>query len=570
MARALRQLTPAGRGGAALAAAPLVAIALFLGPVVAGLAGTLLPALGGGAPGLAAWRALLQAPELAGAVTLTLVTGTGGALGALLAAVLMVAGLHARPIFRLLRPTLWPLLAVPHLATAVGLAFLLAPSGWVARLLAGPLGWARPPDLATVNDPSGLALMLGLIVKETPFLTLALLAAAAQIDAPRQLRLARSLGYRPGEAWLKVLLPQLHPQVRLPLWAVLAYGLSVVDMAIVLGPATPPPLAPLLWRWLNDPDLALRPTASAGAMLLVVLMLLVIAAWHGADRLVARAARRWLTAGAGRHLDPAVRLAGGIAALVVVGLGIVSLAALIVWSLAGRWPFPAMLPSAWSLGPWARTLAGLGRPLVTTLSLAIATAGLALVIVIACLEHEAEHGPALRARVLRLAYLPLLVPQLAFLFGFAVLLARLRLDGTLIAVAWAHLVFVLPYVLLMLRDPWLALDSRHARTARALGRGFWSVLLRVKLPLLLRPLLLALAIGVAVSVAQYLATLFAGGGRVATLATETLAMAVAGDRRTAAVAGLLLAAIPVAALALATGLPAWRARHRQGLRPHGP
>ena len=29
-----------------------------------------------------------------------------------------------------------PLLAVPHLALAVGLAFLIAPSGWLVRLIA--------------------------------------------------------------------------------------------------------------------------------------------------------------------------------------------------------------------------------------------------------------------------------------------------------------------------------------------------------------------------------------------------------------------------------------------------
>jgi putative thiamine transport system permease protein len=556
-------------GGHALAAAPLLAMALFLGPVVAGLVGTLLPALGGLRLDLAPWRALLAAPELAKALTLTLATGVGSSLGALLAAVLLVAGLHARPVFRALRPTLWPLLAVPHLATAVGLAFLLAPSGWAARLLAPLAGWGRPPDLATVNDPAGLALTLGLVVKETPFLALALLAAAAQIEAPRQLRLARSLGYRPAEAWLKVLLPQLYPQIRLPIWAVLAYGLSVVDMAIVLGPATPPPLAPLLWRWLNDPDLSLRAMASAAAMLLLLVMLAVIAVWHGGERLVAALARHRLSEGAGRRLDGAIRLAGTLSALLVLGLGVLSLVALLVWSLAGRWPFPDLLPAGWTLAAWVRALAGLARPLLTTLALALATAAVALALVVACLEHEAAHGTALRARVLRLAYLPLLVPQLAFLFGFAVLLVWLRIDGTHLGVAWAHLVFVLPYVLLMLRDPWLALDPRYARTARALGRGPVAVLFRVKMPLLLRPLLLAAAIGVAVSVAQYLPTLFAGGGRVPTLATETLAMALAGDRRAAAVAGLLLALLPLLALGLATAIPAWRARHRRGLRPHG-
>ena len=47
------------------------------------------------------------------------------------------------------------LLAVPHLASAIGTAFLLAPSGWLARLASPWLtGWERPPDLLTVNDPS--------------------------------------------------------------------------------------------------------------------------------------------------------------------------------------------------------------------------------------------------------------------------------------------------------------------------------------------------------------------------------------------------------------------------------
>ena len=48
---------------------------------------------------------------------------------------------------------------------------------------------------------------------------------------------------RPVQAWLKVVLPQVYPQIRLPVYAVLAYALSVVDMAIVLGP-TAATLAP--------------------------------------------------------------------------------------------------------------------------------------------------------------------------------------------------------------------------------------------------------------------------------------------------------------------------------------
>ena len=43
-----------------------------------------------------------------------------------------------------------PVLAAPHAAIAIGLAFLIAPSGWLARWLSPWLtNWTLPPDWAT-------------------------------------------------------------------------------------------------------------------------------------------------------------------------------------------------------------------------------------------------------------------------------------------------------------------------------------------------------------------------------------------------------------------------------------
>src|SRR3546814_19999772 len=69
------------------------------------------------------------------------------------------------------------------------------------------------------------------------------LAALGQVRADERLAVARSLGYGPVTAWLKAVLPAVYRQIRLPVYAVLAYGLSVVDMALILAPLTPPPLA---------------------------------------------------------------------------------------------------------------------------------------------------------------------------------------------------------------------------------------------------------------------------------------------------------------------------------------
>ncbi|KNZ32701.1 MAG: ABC transporter permease, partial [Methylibium sp. NZG] len=116
-----------------------------------------------------------------------------------------------------------------------------------------------------------------------------------------------------------------------------------------------------------------------------------------------------------------------------------------------------------------------------------------------------------------------------------------------------------------LADPWRALDGRYARSAAALGAGPWAVLLRVRLPLLLRPALVAFAVGVAVSVGQYLPTLFAGAGRVATLTTEAVTLSSGADRRILGVFTFLQALLPLAVYVAATTLPGLVFRHRKGM-----
>ena len=141
----------------------------------------------------------------------------------------------------------------------------------------------------------------------------------------------------------------------------------------------------------------------------------------------------------------------------------------------------------------------------------------------------------------------------------------LGLDGVWPGLLWSHLVFVLPYVFLSLRDPYRAWDPRYGRSALCLGAPPWRVFWRIKFPMLLRPLLIASAVGFAVSVAQYLPTLFAGAGRFQTLTTEAVALSAGGNRRLIGAFGVLQMLLPLAGFALALGLPAWLYRNRRGM-----
>lgn len=552
---------------------PALTLALFLGPVAAGLVGTLLPAfgwlpaLGGHDFSLEPWRRLFETPGLATALRLTLTSGLLATLLALGLTVLVFAAGHGTAAFSRAKRVMTPLLAVPHLAVAVGLAFLIAPSGWLVRLVSPWLtGWTTPPDVATVQDPYGLALTCGLVLKETPFLVLVTFAALGQVRAHDQLRMARSLGYGPVLAWLKVVFPLVYPQIRLPVYAVLAYALSVVDMAIVLAPGTPPPLAPLLLRWFNDPDLSMRFVAAAGATLQFGLVVSAIGAWRLGELVVAAVARPWLAAGARGGDGTWARACAWLALAILFAFAGGSLLNLALWSTAGSWRFPEAWPGELSGERWSERLGLLAGPLWTTLTVGVAAALAAVALVTGCLENEDRRRRHAGRGALVLVYLPLLVPQIGFLFGVQVLLAWSHLDGRWLALVWAHLLFVIPYVFLTLADPYRSLDPRYERSALALGKSHWVVWWRIKLMLLLRPMLVALALGFAVSVAQFLPTLFAGGGRFATLTTEAVSLAAGGNRRIVGLFAFALAILPLSAFALAIGVPAWRFRERRALR----
>ena len=550
---------------------PGLTVALFLLPVIAGVLGTLLPSfgylpeLGGRQFSLEPWRMLFAAPELPGALAATLVSGFIATLVSFCLAVGIAAALHGTRAFTWLRRLLAPLLAMPHAALAIGFAFVIGPSGWLIRLFSPILApGGLPPDLPLVGDRLGLALAAAMILKETPFLLLAIVAGLGQIPADASLASARMLGYRPVAAWLKVVLPQLYRQLRLPVYAVLAFSLSVVDMALILGPSTPAPLAPLLLHWFNDADLSTIFAATAGAALQIVLVATAILLWRLGEGLVAWLARDWLSSGGRGHLGAGARRMGAVAAGLLVALAAASILALAFWSLAAGWRFPSVLPDGWSLDTWRRPQLDIARPLTTSLGLGLASTGAALLLALGCLENERRHSLHPTGRVLWLIYLPLLTPQISFLFGTETLFAWLGIEAGWVAVVWSHLLFVLPYVFLMLADPYRALDERYIRSALCLGAARGRVFRTVMLPMLLRPILVAAAVGFAVSVALYLPTLFAGAGRFDSLTIEAVASASGGDRRLAGVFGFLQAALPLGGFALALCLPALVFRHRRG------
>ncbi|MFD2206961.1 ABC transporter permease [Kiloniella antarctica] len=552
---------------------PVLTLLAFLGPVLAGLVSTLLPAfgflpvIGSTELNYEPWNELFNHPALPKALLNTLFSGLAATILSLILAICFISAWYGTRSFQRVRRILAPILAIPHSALAIGLAFLIAPSGWIVRLFSPwATGWETPPDVAVIHDPIGLTLIFGLIIKETPYLLLMMIAALDQSEAKQRLCLARTLGYKPVAAWVKAVLPIIYRQIRLPIFAVLAFSLSVVDVALILGPTTPPTLSILVLRWFYDPDLSYRTLAAAGAVLQLFVVIGSIALWRFSEILLGKITKQWLVSGKRAFYETAItRLSStGIKLVIIVFFG--SLISIVIWSVTRRWRYPDALPSVWSFQSWSSNFDNLFWTSSTTLTVGIASAFIAVVLVIACLENEKRRGKTTGSGALWLLYFPLMIPQVSFLFGVQVVAIKLGIDGSWLSMIWSHLLFVLPYVFLSLSDPYRCQDDRYISVALSLGvspaKAFWQV----RLPMLVQPIFFALAIGFAVSVAQYLPTLFAGGGRFATLTTEAVNLAASGNRRVIGVYALLQALLPLLIFCAAFWLPGLRFRNRQSLK----
>ena len=249
------------------------------------------------------------------------------------------------------------------------------------------------------------------------------------------------------------------------------------------------------------------------------------------------------------------------AGIVFAGLG-----ALAIWSIAGLWQFPDTLPDSVTLKSWMRAAPRMAGPLVTTCIVAVCATAIAVALAMMCLVREDTTGRRTSRFALPLIYLPLVVPQVAFLFGLQLLFVLSGTVASLPALVFAHVVFVLPYVFLSLSDPWRAFDKRYEAIAAGLGKSRNTTLWRIRAPMLLRAILTAAAVGFAVSIGQYLPTLLVGAGRLPTITTEAVALASGGNRRVIGVYAFLQMLLPLAGFAIATLVPALLFRRFRAMR----
>lgn len=434
-----------------------------------------------------------------------------------------------------------PMLAIPHVAYAIGFAFLFAPTGLGVRgihaLFGVDLNDSTSQELAMlIQDPYGLGLGIMLALKEVPFLLLMSIPILKQLNIQKIEKVSASLGYSRAQTWWKCVLPQWLNKMRFSMLAVLAYSLAVVDVSLILGPTNPPTFAVLVWQWFNDPDLSMMPRASAGAIILFFIACILITTARLIEWGVTKGLRGWQCSGRFGLKLPGAALFSAIAMLSTVMLPLMA-----VWSVAQRWRFPDILPSRFSKQFWEYEWENILGTIEQSVSIALTSSTIALVFAMVVHESRIRHRIQVPGYIIAI---PMLIPQLSVLFGMQIMTLFVEHELYWFWVCWAHIFFAFPFVYLSLDGPWRSYNQKHTKVALSLGKSPLEVFFKVKLGMLVPAVVFAWAMGISVSLAQYLPTLILGAGRINTLTTEAVALASGFDQRVTAIYALWQALLP--------------------------
>ena len=306
------------------------------------------PALGGDELGFTAFAEFFRQSRFFAALRMTIITALLATSISVVLSFAFLAAFAQHRIVQRLSSLLAPILAVPHGLLAMAVIILFAPTGWIVRWFwSFTVNSDLPPQYLFAPDSWGVGLVLALVMKETAFLLLMLLGHLGQARYRSELHVARSLGYGQVAAWLKVLLPQLYPKIRLPILAVLAFSASNVEVALVTNSFNAPTVSILILRFFQHVDLLKIFPAAAGSIVLLLVCLGLVAVWLGIEKIVCLSLRATLSNGSRQFFERSFPWVVGLTfalMLVVVALGLL---AMIIQAASFRWPFPEVLPSSW-------------------------------------------------------------------------------------------------------------------------------------------------------------------------------------------------------------------------------
>ena len=362
-----------------------------------------------------------------------------------------------------------------------GWELILGDAG-VLNWLLGAVGLGPAPILYTQTS-----VVVALVHILLPFMVFPVLSSLGQVDGALG-EAAADLGAGAWRRFRTVTLPLTLPGLIAGAELVFALSISSFATPSLLGGGRVQVLATDIYDDVQNVD---WPLAAVSAYVLLALAAVALVLFAALQRRAGRATQGGVTAQSAQSRGAR----GGIAWLACVDAFVLApLVVIVIESFSsvsyGTWPPPGLSTK------WYENLLrqpGLGSAALLSLEIAVAATVIATVIGTLTATALVRHAPPGRRLVESLTLSPTVVPKVAFGFAGFVYLHRIGLFGGAVGLVAAHVVIVLPFVVIVVTSALQHADDTLDAAARDLGAGPVRAFRLATLPQI-RPALVAAAL----------------------------------------------------------------------------
>lgn len=209
-----------------------------------------------------------------------------------------------------------------------------------------------------------------------------------------------------------------------------------------------------------------------------------------------------------------------------------------VWSFFGRWPWPDIVPSGFSLRAINQMFSN-GKNIylliLNSIILSFVVAILASLIGLMTARALVIYDFKFKKVFSFLSILPIIVPATAFSMGVHVIFIKFGWANTYFGVILVHLIYAIPYTINIMFDITSLVGDNLEIQAQVLGVRPLYAFFYITLPLLMPGLCSSMSMAYIISYSQYFLTLLIGGGKIETLSVIMVPFIQSGDRSLASV-----------------------------------
>ncbi len=232
-----------------------------------------------------------------------------------------------------------------------------------------------------------------------------------------------------------------------------------------------------------------------------------------------------------------------------VGLLILPLTILIIWSFTNSWTWPSLFPSEFSLkGLQYLITADSIKSLITSLS--ISTIVVIITIIISLPAARAISLYEFRGkRFFELLIMsPIIIPTISVAMGIHIAFMKIGIANTIIGVVIINIVPCIPYAVRILTDVYDIVGNKLEVQAKVLGANKIDTFKYISLPLIMPGIVSASSMCFIISFGQYFLTYLIGSGAVVTYPMIMFPYIQSGDRTIASLYSLVFLVVSVIVL----------------------